>query len=156
MQRQFPSMGGGVSGMYETMIVTILVASMERAYQRKRRIRVDPAVHKTQFQGQQRRTGRRCAADFADGRGDCEQYSGDRCCRPYRKGYSARNSISHRRERLRSWISSAAYGRGSSLTEHTLLIASGLAGISSLSIIPFLFYQFLLFISAILFIIFKK
>ena len=37
-----------------------------------------------------------------------------------------------------------------------LLIASGLAGISSLSIIPFLFYQFLLFISAILFIIFKK
>ena len=37
-----------------------------------------------------------------------------------------------------------------------LLIASGIAGISSLSIIPFLFYQFLLFISAILFIIFKK
>ena len=37
-----------------------------------------------------------------------------------------------------------------------LLIAAGIAGISTMSIIPYLFYQFALFLSALLFIAFKK
>ena len=37
-----------------------------------------------------------------------------------------------------------------------LLIAAGIAGISTMSIIPYLFYQFALLLSALLFIAFKK
>ena len=37
-----------------------------------------------------------------------------------------------------------------------LLIAAGIAGISTISIIPYLFYQFALLLSALLFIAFKK
>ena len=123
----FSSMGGGVSGnacdddRHHTRCFD------ERVYQRKRRIRVDPAVHKTQFQGQQRRTGRCCVADFADGRGDCERSRWRSLLRPIAKDISKEFDITPQRTASIMDIFSCVW-QGIIPYGAQLLIASGTCG----------------------------
>ena len=151
----FSSMGGGVSGMYETMIVTILVASMSGLIKENGGFESILQFIKRNFKGS--RGGQAGVAlltslmDVATANNTVAIVAAG----PIAKDISKEFDITPQRTASIMDIFSCVW-QGIIPYGAQLLIASGLAGISSLSIIPFLFYQFLLFISAILFIIFKK
>ena len=137
----FSSMGGGVSGMYETMIVTILVSILQFIKRNFKGSRGGQAGVALLTSLMDVATANNTVAIVAAG--------------PIAKDISKEFDITPQRTASIMDIFSCVW-QGIIPYGAQLLIASGLAGISSLSIIPFLFYQFLLFISAILFIIFKK
>ncbi len=151
----FSAMGTGTSGMYETMIVTILVASMSGLIRENGGFESILQFIKRTFKG--KRGGQAGVAlltsvmDVATANNTVAIVAAG----PIAKDVSKEFDITPQRTASIMDIFSCVW-QGIIPYGAQLLIASGLAGISSLSIIPFLFYQFLLFISAILFIIFKK
>ena len=151
----FSSMGTGVSGMYETMIVTVLVASMSGLIRENGGFEYILQFIKRTFKG--RRGGQAGIAlltsvmDIATANNTVAIVAAG----PIAKDVSREFDVTPQRTASIMDIFSCVW-QGIIPYGAQLLIASGLAGISSISIIPFLFYQFLLCISAVLFIIFKK
>ncbi|MDD6191124.1 MAG: Na+/H+ antiporter NhaC family protein [Firmicutes bacterium] len=151
----FSSMGAGTSGMFETMIVTILVASMGALMKEyggfEFILKVITKMFKSRKGGELGVGILTSVMDVATANNTVAIVMAG----PIAKEVSERYEI--RPERTASlldifscvWQGIIPYGA-------QLLIASGLAGIGSITIIPFLFYPFVLLIMILLNIAFSK
>jgi Na+/H+ antiporter NhaC len=149
------SMGSGVSGMFETIIVTILVASLGALIKYNGGFEVILDFIKKHFKGQ--KGGQLGIAaissimDIATANNTVAIVVAAPIARDIRTEYgiSPQKTASLLDIFTCVWQGIIPYGA-------QLLIASSIAGVSSMQIIPYLFYPFLLFISAILFICLEK
>ncbi|MDY2959279.1 MAG: Na+/H+ antiporter NhaC family protein [Hornefia sp.] len=151
----FSSMGEGVNGMFETMVVTILVASMGALMKEYGGFEWILQTIKKGFRG--RRGGMfgigilTSLMDVATANNTVAIVMAG----PIAKDISEEYKISPKKTAsildVFSCICQGIIPYGAQL-----LIASGLAKITSLSIMPFLFYQFLLLVFVILSIIFDR
>ena len=151
----FSSMGTGVSGMFETMIVTVLVASMSGLIRENGGFEAILQFIRKNFRGS--KGGQlgiallTSAMDIATANNTVAIVAAG----PIAKNVSEEFGVSPQRTASIMDIFSCVW-QGIIPYGAQLLIAAGLAGISTVSIIPYLFYPFALLVSALLFIAFKK
>ncbi|MDO4482498.1 MAG: Na+/H+ antiporter NhaC family protein [Bacillota bacterium] len=147
------SMGSGTSGMFETMIVTILVASISALVRENGGFEAILSFIRRCFKG--KKGGQfgiallASAMDISTANNTVAIVVAGPIAKQISEeyGYSPQKSASLLDIFTCVWQGIIPYGA-------QLLIASGLAGISAVSIIPYLFYPFLLAVSAIIFICF--
>lgn len=151
----FSSMGGGVSGMFETMIVTVLVASIGALMKEHGGFEYILKVVRTAFKSKKGgQFGIGILASIMD-IATANNTVAIVMAGPIAKEISEEYGIEP--ERTASlldifsciWQGVIPYGA-------QLLIAAGLAGISSMQIIPYLFYPMILLVCVIIAIIFSK
>ncbi|MBR6700372.1 MAG: Na+/H+ antiporter NhaC family protein [Firmicutes bacterium] len=147
------SMGSGTSGMFETMIVTILVASISALVRANGGFEAILNFIRKYFKG--KKGGQfgiallASAMDISTANNTVAIVVAGPIAKQISEeyGYTPQKSASLLDIFTCVWQGIIPYGA-------QLLIASGLAGISAVSIIPYLFYPFLLALSAIVFILF--
>ena len=148
-------MGTGVSGMFETMIVTVLVASMSGLIKENGGFEAILQFIRRNFKGS--KGGQlgiallTSAMDIATANNTVAIVAAG----PIAKNVSEEFGVTPQRTASVMDIFSCVW-QGIIPYGAQLLIAAGIAGISTISIIPYLFYQFALLLSALLFIAFKK
>ena len=151
----FSSMGGGVSGMFETMVVTILVASMGALMKEHGGFEWILQTIKKTFKGKKGgKLGIGILASLMD-IATANNTVAIVMAGPIAKDISDEYDISPVESASLLDIFSCIW-QGIIPYGAQLLIAAGIAGISSISIIPYLFYPFLLMISILITIAVRK
>lgn len=149
----FSAMGSGTSGMFETMIVTILVASIGALVKEYGGFEAILSFIKKNFKG--KKGGQfgiallASAMDISTANNTVAIVMAGPIAKTISEeyGYTPKKAASLLDIFTCVWQGIIPYGA-------QLLIASGIAGISALAIIPYLFYPFLLAVSAVVFICF--
>lgn len=151
----FSSMGSGVSGMFETMVVTILVASMGALMKEYGGFEWILQTIKKTFKG---RKGGKLGIGILASLMDIATANNTVAivmAGPIAKDISEEYDITPEESASLLDIFSCVW-QGIIPYGAQLLIAAGIAGISSIEIIPYLFYQFLLLVSVLIAIAIKK